>query len=601
MEIKKFNNIEEFMNSKEFKNKNLSYCDLSNLDLSGLDQDTWRGFLFFHTNFSNTNINFDPYCLKKETRNYIKVAIAEYCNFSNCSTLIHGANWHLTSIVGSNFTNTNFTSNQNNFVYFKNGIKEYLSYDYNAFETFKQMIQLKLIDIDVIATLPQMPFNSMDIYNLIHYSLPSIEKIHPKDYELYDKIIDKALKEDKKREGFLYKFYNLLDNGRFSIIDKIYFFKGIVLDKEYAEIDFTNIPYFLFTKIIFQNCKFEQITFPKKILDIDGQVTIIDVSSGQVFKDKKNTYSIIPYIVVPGLNMSSWRKRLFSRMGSTCFTIRTDLYLELGRTCNAHCFFCRNQFLEPCQYDREAIIEGLNYLNNYRISSIVIGGGEPTLMKEELKLIFPKSRDNYKHYISTNGICDLQSLLEIGDHYNINLSRHAIEDEENNKIFGKNTIGIEEIRYLFDAKYSRNSTLVATCIKGGLDTVESLDKYIELSDYVNANRVLFQTLHEDLNCKETIERKIDERIFYEVIKKLKEEGYHGGEIPIYSTGNYKMILLKSPDKNKTIAFKFYITQNELEKEWYHAAKRTFDLSMAPNGDIYENWNQTSEPILIKKK
>ena len=44
-----------------------------------------------------------------------------------------------------------------------------------------------------------------------------------------------------------------------------------------------------------------------------------------------------------------------------------------------------------------------------------------------------------------------------------------------------------------------------------------------------------------------------------------------------------------------------ITEEQLALEWPKALKRVFDLSIAPNGDLYENWSQTSGLVKIKKK
>ena len=41
MNEKKFATLQEFFNSEEYKNKDLSYCDLSNLDLSHIDNWIW--------------------------------------------------------------------------------------------------------------------------------------------------------------------------------------------------------------------------------------------------------------------------------------------------------------------------------------------------------------------------------------------------------------------------------------------------------------------------------------------------------------------------------------------------------------------------------
>ncbi len=78
---------------------------------------------------------------------------------------------------------------------------------------------------------------------------------------------------------------------------------------------------------------------------------------------------------------------------------------------------------------------------------------------------------------------------------------------------------------------------------------------------------------------------IDDNIFDEMISKLKEQSWKIS-LHIYSTGDYKLIMAQKNDK--TISFKKYITKEELEQEWYQACKRTFDLSMDPSGNIYQN-------------
>lgn len=306
----------------------------------------------------------------------------------------------------------------------------------------------------------------------------------------------------------------------------------------------------------------------------------------------------VPNIIIPELNMSSWRDVKIERLGGTRFTTQTNLYLELGRYCNANCFFCRNQYLEPCNYDFEAILNNLKILKPY-LSNVVIGGGEPTLMKEELykirSCLFHFGQE--RRFISTNGCCGYDNLKELLENFNLNISRHALEDNDNNQIFGIKTIDTESIKNLIENNYdSTKVTLVATCFNGGLDTVNDLLYYIELSDYVGAN-VLFQNLHEDLKTENP--RQLLDCIFDETIEKLREQGYKVNELPIYSTGDYKLIIVKSLNNKKTISFKKYITKEELEREWFRASKRTFDLSMAPNGDIYENWHQKSSLVLTK--
>jgi hypothetical protein len=43
--------------------------------------------------------------------------------------------------------------------------------------------------------------------------------------------------------------------------------------------------------------------------------------------------------------------------------------------------------------------------------------------------------------------------------------------------------------------------------------------------------------------------------------------------------------------NIKVAFKLYIPKKDLDDYFKAAIKRTFDLSIAPDGQIYENWHQ----------
>ncbi len=408
--------------------------------------------------------------------------------------------------------------------------------------------------------------------------------------------IKKTLEIDQNNEGDLYRLFSLLGGEQFSKLDMIHFSGGIVYSKNFEEIDFSTIPFEMIDHFQFYNCSFKKITMPEFSLDSLSRGNNINFELYDLEKDK---FTPVSHIIIPKLTGSSWQDFTSKRFGHTCFTKQTNLYLELRRICNAHCFFCRNQYLEPCIYDLKAILESLKKLLPF-LDNIVIGGGEPTLLMKDLSTLFQSlGLARRKLFISTNGSCEYFDLRMLAREFNINISRHALEDSDNEHIFGVKTIVTEDIKELINKSYGTTFTLVATCFKGGLDSVESLERYIELSDYVGAH-VLFQTLHEDLKDGE-FSAQIDSAIFDEVMAHLKEQGYEVGEVPIYSTGDYKLVIVKSKNEEKTISFKKYISKSELEREWFQASKRTFDLSMAPNGDVYENWHQTSNLVLSRKK
>lgn len=579
MELKKFNNLEEFLNSNEYQNKDLSYCDLSNLDLSNIDKDKWKNFLFFHTNFTNTNIKFNPQFLRKNQEDY---HIIEYCDFTNCDlSYMHYKDFETCSINNSCFFNTKL-----NVSLIDTSFKDVI-FSIEMQKEVEYEIATNHKNIELLIKNPHFIVSSSwikkHLTNYWYYEYLTDEK-----RKTYASIIRQILEIDKNNEGYLYKFYEILGGLNFSDIEVLAFTKMQIYNKTYKDIDFSFIPIEILDDYEFYNCKFNKIIMPNDIIKESLNL--------KLYNDTK-TRIIIPYIIIPDMNFSSWQDLKIKRIGNTGSTFKTNLYLELDRSCNANCFFCRNKELEDCKFDIKKIKNNLSYILKF-VDNIVIGGGEPTFYMEYLSEITSLIYFNYKRigkYITTNGSCRYDKLKELMNSYNINLSRHAINDLDNDKIFGINTIKTEDIKKL--SMYSLNTlTLTATCFKNGLDSVQKLEEYIELSDYVKAS-VLFQTLHEDLS--ELPKNQIDTNIFNEVINHLKGQYFMVSELPIYSTGNYKLIIAKRLDGEKTIAFKQYITKEELENNWYKASKRTFDLSMAPNGDIYENWNQTSKLVLTK--
>ena len=81
-----------------------------------------------------------------------------------------------------------------------------------------------------------------------------------------------------------------------------------------------------------------------------------------------------------------------------------------------------------------------------------------------------------------------------------------------------------------------------------------------------------------------------------MIEYLKINGYKE-KYPIYATGGYVSYMFKNKE-GFSVTLQSYINKDELNKEWVKAVKRAFDLSIAPNGDLYENWSQTTG--LVKK-
>lgn len=577
MEIKKFESLEKLLSSQEFEKKDLSYCDLSNLDLGNLPTSTWSGFVFHHINFKNTNIKFYPVTLRGSM---------VYCDFTNCNlsylrTCDFGSQM---DAKGCNFSNTNLDIDW--------GPYHYIDLTFPDSEKMKKNIkvieQFSILNYQTILNNPHLSFSSITILWAIRRKLREMKQpFNSEEIKMNINFIDRMLKEDAKREKKLVEFFSILNNANpFTEYEKIQFFLGKVQNKSFKEIDLSNIPIKLINRIKFEYCTFEKICFPEYYEKHCYDLKLISCKT--------------PHVYFPTITPSSWQDLTDKRLGNSRITLYRNLYLELGRACNGKCAFCRNQHLEPCHYDLKNIRKNLFDYGRI-LDNIVIGGGEPTLLAED---ILKLRRNNWKNptwTIFTNG-SKLDKLIDLSLEYDFhfNISRHAISDDENNKILGVKSLTIEDIQELKEKTYrSTNITLCATCFKGdGLDTVKKLEDYIDFTEECGVYSILFQTLHKDLENNQTPQvLPIEDEIFDEVIMKLKEQGYEIG-MPIYSTGDYKLMIAKKD--GKTISFKKYITKEELEKQWYQACKRTFDLSMDPSGEIYENWHQSSGKVLLKR-
>lgn len=569
--MKKFQTLEEFSFSDEFLRKDLSECDLSNLDLSSFPPSTWEGFTFYETNFTNTNIKFYPRKLKFG----ILFWDISYCNFTNCDlSYLTAEDLENVCILGCNFTNTNFyvlPLDMN----IKAGCCFYGVAFGDAYHGDELEKYASKMDIDTLLLNPNLSFSSNSILGMFRrsYSFSEIENID----------IDKVLEIDRKHEGKLWEFWNLISsNGEFTSEDKeSFFYNAHIDDKIFPTLDLSKFDYEFLNNFSFSNCIFENVIFPNS-----------DVKENKIYV----SYSKTKGVTLPNINAGSWKdirmRRVFSNI-----TFYRNLYVELGRFCNGKCRFCRNQYLEPCDYDFEKIYENLRKIYLH-LDNIVIGGGEPTLLKEDLTTLC-RSNMNSKITIFTNGSLSNEELAKLNRFVSLNISRHSIDDDENNKIIGVEVLHNSDLKTLrsFDL---RPITLCATCFKSGLDSIDKILDYIEYySKEVKVKNFLFQTLHQDLNAPFSSETvlPISNETFASVINKLQECGYEIS-MPIYSTGDYKMIIAKKNGIH--ISFKQYITKEELESKWCQSPKRTFDLSMDPSGNLYENWHQSSGSVLIKK-
>lgn len=175
--------------------------------------------------------------------------------------------------------------------------------------------------------------------------------------------------------------------------------------------------------------------------------------------------------------------------------LRINVYTCLTHVCNAKCPFCEYHYNDTYLFDfekwRYCIDEIVDTLGIFKAS---FTGGEPSLELETLKkcLKYLKNKDeNIFTIINTNGV-RLKDLEGIDELDNIALSRHALSDEENYKIFGTDTVS--SLQDIIDFKDKSKIHLSCNIIKGYIDSDEKIKEYFEMASEVGVLDVGFVTL-----------------------------------------------------------------------------------------------------------
>lgn len=559
----KYNTVEEF--TKDIKSLNDYYAfydkDLSNIDFCNLvlsDNDIYMN----NCDLSNTNL---------------KMIFDRYNKFIDCD-----------------LRSCKFTIDKDNI------------YKYNAFSFYSCILDQEQIDylnevymkdntkffynLDTLLNNDGIYINSCDLLRLINEYLRR-EKYDRKilsenELEEVVRFIELCVSKDS---GCLKKIYELLKEqmNTYDIIDM--FAKKIIRDKKISNLVFDKDMYDLFKEFNIIRCDLNNIVYDvssEELLDSD-------------FNLKTHIYNSVSNIDFPNIKLDDYLYVRDNRINSTPYTFRKNLYLELGRKCNGKCEFCRNNCFEDSKYDYEAIVNNLKKIIK-DLDSVVIGGGEPTLKKELLSFLKEFTNDIKKIYLFSNGsksdeyYVDLLDKSKNTDYIGMYISRHSYSDEENAKI-----LGIDKDKLLLPKYFGKfqKFTLSCTCFKGGMDSLNKIIEYLNFARNNYVENVLLCNLQEDTSVQKTDNLNeslnIDDTLFDKAIEYLKRQNFKI-EYPIISTGGYILYILKRD--GFTVTFKKYLKKDEFMRLWKTSIKRTFDFSMAPNGDIYSNWSETGEKV-----
>ena len=377
--------------------------------------------------------------------------------------------------------------------------------------------------------------------------------------------------------------------------EKRYMFTdSFIINKTFHDLTINAKLYECLRRFFLTHCKFKNIIFDMKTTNFTDGYT------------RKFELDEVENIKFPNFIKTDLKEIQEKRIADTPFTIRHNLYVELGRTCNAKCEFCRNACMQKDKYNLKKIKKTLINVKNF-FNQIYIGGGEPSLKLKALYDLNEEYLFDKNFTIITNGSVTLRDV--INNYYlrnqNYMISRHSYEDVQNARIFGLPTnqfITFDEL-----CRTDLDLSLACTCIKGGMDSVNKLLEYIKFADEYDIENILFTNLQDDASISVVQNNNtflnIDPNVFNDTIRILKNNGWIQEKYPIISNSGYELITLKTNSlfsKNRmTVRFKRYVSKKELDMLWQTAIKRTFDLSLSPNGILYDDWSENHIKSLKK--
>ncbi len=507
------------------------------------------------------------------------------------------------------FVHTDCDSNECYYNRFNNGMQfRNVLFDDRQIEYLNSFIEknfnLYTVDYQTLIQNKNLRISAANVIYIISHQIYNIDSLlNRTGIMLNDEIDEKVsvIEEflDSCNCPCIKKIYNNIENQLTNREKVQMFVERMIVGKTFHDLVIDKEMYTALMNLHIIDCNFENVVFdvPTNFISNSPRSFQMHFTINNIEKPK-----------FPNINFRDWKEVNIKRVGlKSPITFRRNLYLELGRTCNAKCSFCRNGCMEKEEYDFDRIIDELD--DNIRLfDKVYIAGGEPTLKIRNIKLLEDKFYDyDDKFTIISNGTTNLKELYSDSYRLKYMISRHSYDEEENASIFGisaNNFLSLYEI----NSQIKNPASLSCTCIRDGMDTVEKIIEYIQFAYGCGTTDIVFTNLHDDSSIslpyynRKNLSLNIDNSVFEEVIKILKNNGLVETKYPIISSSGYELRTLKRKlGRTLNISFKRYVSKNELEILWVNAVKRTFDLSMSPNGTIYDTWSELNSKAITKKR
>lgn len=182
--------------------------------------------------------------------------------------------------------------------------------------------------------------------------------------------------------------------------------------------------------------------------------------------------------------------------------IKTQLSICPTDFCAASCAFCiAKNIRSTARIDLKKLENALRRLKEEDIvRGVSITGGEPftdvKLLNETILLVFEVLGQGTEIALNTNGFAlhrmhELQALEKLDA---LHISRHHDDDVVNNRMFGMNMPGRDELkRILHSVSYRDLFVLNCLLMKGGIATPEDAHRFMDFAIDVGAGKVSFIT------------------------------------------------------------------------------------------------------------
>ena len=319
-----------------------------------------------------------------------------------------------------------------------------------------------------------------------------------------------------------------------------------------------------------------------------------------MFKTITNKDDYIKKCDVECLPISYDDKMEVNLFGKSIFLERNPwlwhLHLKVTDICNAHCSFCVEQNSEcknhECGVEKylSQVEKMLNEMErNNILFSVSVTGGEPLLFRgfDELCGILSQHEIQFLT-INTNASFIEKKIKIIDGLFDfVDISRHAINDDDNNKIFGANMITLDDLKRIKSKMH--NTKMRIQCVMSEVNSIEAMNNFIDAFSF--ADDISFRKL-----MKLGDEYGVAYEDYDDSYTQVLEYAYNNWTLKEQTIQDYYVYEIWNCNGiDITFSYSNMKMLRQVEKKEPKSVCREFIIH--PNGVIAGSWNPNEKIIL----